>query len=213
MSRIPVLRAMVVSVVLAGAVVAEGGSMLRLHIGPLWPRELLHSDKPTQWDLGLGYGIMVDKIIGVGVGMDFMWNRTANEVPVDSEPGLVELTRRESSYLFPVYAFVTIDPMSRFVVHPALTFNLGYNSMVYNFDDEQELTTGKAPENDPDGYYFGWFIRLALDALVNLGENAALFVGVDYQWANTRSAKTEDNTYQRRNMGGVGVKGGLRVIF
>jgi hypothetical protein len=115
--------------------------------------------------------------------------------------------------VFPVYGFVTIDPISRFVVHPALTFDLGYNSMVYNVDNEEELVTGVEPDRDPDGYYFGWFIRPALDAIVNLGENAGLFIGVDYQWANTRSAKTEGNTYRRRNMSGPGVKAGLRVIF
>jgi len=204
---------MIAAVVLAGAIAADAGNMLRLHIGPLWPRVLLDSDKPTQWDLGLGYGFMFDKIVGIGVGVDFMWNRVVDEVPVAGEPGVYEMTRRESSYLFPVYGIVIVDPISRFVVHPALTFNLGYNSMVYNCDDEQELTTGTAPDDDPDGYYFGWFIRPGLDAIVNLGESAGLFVGVDYQWASTRSAKTEDGKYRRRNMSGVGVKGGLRVVF
>lgn len=213
MSRVNCCRVMIAVAVLAGAIAADSGNMLRVHFGPLWPRELLHSDKPTQWDLGLAYGLMIDNKVGVGVGVDFMWNRTAEEVPVAGHPDLVRLTRSESSYLFPVYAFVTVDPMSRLVVHPALTFNLGYNSMVYNSDDEQELSTGTVPEDDPDGYYFGWFIRPGLDAIVNLGENAGLFVGVDYQWADVRSAKTEGNTYQRRNMSGVGVKGGLRVVF
>jgi hypothetical protein len=193
---------------------ASAGKMLALQFGPLWPRDLLSTDKPTAWNAGLRYGVLVDRKVGVGVGVDFLWNRTVDEKPVENgPPGLYEVTRQEKSFMFPVSAFVYVDPLSMYRVHPAATFAVGYNSMVYTFDDEQELTTGQVRDEDPDGYYFGFYAKLGIDALVNLSENSALFTGVEYQWANTRSAKTEENTYRRRNMGGVGVRLGLRLAM
>jgi hypothetical protein len=181
----------------------------------VWPRDLLHTDKPTAFDVGLNYGIAVDRIFDIGAGVDFLWNRTVDEVRVDTVAGadIYEVTRKRQSYMFPVYVFIGFDPISKYRVHPAGTFSIGDNSMVYSYDDQEELTSGKAADNDPDGYYFGLYMKLALDALVNIGENSALFAGVDYQWADTRSSKTEGNTYWRRDMGGVGVRLGIKAYI
>jgi hypothetical protein len=116
--------------------------------------------------------------------------------------------------MFPLSLFFYLDPMEKFVVHPAATFNVGYNSMVYNFDDAQALDTGaRVSGADPNGYYYGLYVKLALDGLVNIGEAGAFFIGADYQWANTRSAHHSGDPYFRRDMSGVGVRAGFRLLI
>jgi len=188
--------------------------MLTLQFGPVWPRDLLQTEKPTAWNAAVRYGILVDQKIGAGVGVDFLWNRTVDEKAVDGgPPNLYAVTRQETSFMFPVSAFVFVDPLSAYRVHPAATFSVGYNSLVYQFDDEQELTSGEVRDNDPDGYYLGVYLKLGIDAMVNLSENSALFTGLEYQWANTRSAKTDGNLYHRRNMSGLGIRLGVRLAM
>ncbi|MBD3239681.1 MAG: hypothetical protein GF331_03785 [Chitinivibrionales bacterium] len=205
------------TVILSTTASTAAEKMMLLRFGALWPRKLLETDKPTAWDIGAQYGVLVDKKIGIGMGVDLLWNRTVDEKkvenPANPADSLYEITRRESSFMFPVYAFAYIDPFSRFIVHPAISFAAGYNSMIYNFDNEDELRGGEVMDHDPDGYYFGLYMKLAADALVNLGENSALLVGIDYQWANVRSAKTYENKYHRRDMGGIGLRAGVRVVL
>lgn len=206
------------AVILSLSATAMADNMMLLRFGALWPRRLLETDKPTAWDIGAQYGVMVDNKIGIGAGIDLLWNRTVDEKKVVDETDptleLYRITRQEKTYMFPVYVFAYVDPFSRLIVHPAISFAAGYNSMVYSFDDEDELTHGVVKDHDPDGYYFGLYMKLAADALVNLGDNSALFVGIDYQWANTRSAKKyEDGTYHRRDMGGIGLRAGVRVVL
>jgi hypothetical protein len=207
------LIALAALLVIVTSAAASTENIVMLRFGPLWPRELLNTDKPTAWNVGLSYGVAPGRKVGVGVGIDFLWNRTVNEKPVTGQPGLYEVTRSEQSYMFPLSLFFYLDPIEQYVVHPAATLNVGYNSMFYSFDDEQELDSGKVSDADPDGYYYGLYVKLALDALVNIGEAGAFFLGVDYQWANTRSAHHDGNTYRRRDMSGIGIRAGFRLLL
>ncbi len=218
MAKFSIRMAACAAAIVTVAATAGAENMMMLRFGALWPRKLLETDKPTAWDIGAQYGVMVDNKIAIGAGVDLLWNRTVDEKKVvdtaDANLELYRITRQEKTYMFPVYVFAYVDPFSRFIVHPAISFAAGYNSMVYRFDDEDELTQGKVKDHDPDGYYFGLYMKLAADALVNLGDNSALFAGVDYQWADVRSAKKyDDGSYHRRDMGGIGLRAGVRVVL
>jgi hypothetical protein len=205
------------SYILAAAVLIAGllaqplaGNMLQARFGAFWPKVLLQTDKPTAWDVGLQYGLLVDEKVGVGAGIDLFWNRTVAETEVAT--GVYKVTFEEKTYMFPVYAYLYFDPLSRLIVHPAATFQVGYNSMIYKYDNADEVAAGDTVTYDPDGYYFGLYLKVAADAMVNLGESSAIFLGVDYQWAKPRSATDDETgTYRKRNMGGIGLRVGLKL--
>ena len=73
------------SLVLLGLLIASvvttvnADNMLRMRFGALWPRKLLETEKPTAWDVGIEYGFIADEKIGVGAGIDLLWNRTVDE--------------------------------------------------------------------------------------------------------------------------------------
>ena len=146
-------------------------------------------------------------------------DHTIVEVANDDMPFLVDslgmvINEQEKSYMFPVYAFAYLDPLAYLGVHPATSFCVGYNSMVYNKDKKEDLdtTTQQLEPRDSDGYYYGLFIKAAVDAIFNIGQSSGLFLGVEYQWAKVRKKETA-NTYWIRNMGGVGIRGGLMMEF
>ncbi len=175
--------------------------LVSLKIGPVWP-----SATSTSWDGELMYGSFIDKKVGFGIAADILWNTNA----VDSvDTAMVHTTiRDESHYMFPIMGFIVFDPIPHAIVHPMLRFEIGYNSMIYNY-------TSRIAETTPSrsGYYYGLIVKLGIDGLYNVGEQTAIFAGLDYQWADTRNAADSAGRFYRRDMSGIGIRMGFRFLL
>lgn len=191
-----------------------------LRFGPVWPRDLLDSEKATAWDAAVGYGITVDRVVGFGIAADFMWNRNEKTETIGDN---FQVPYQEiATYMFPLSGFIVLDPVPDLVVRPVLRFAVGYNSLIYNYDIDTSLSDEQSDQVDPDGYYYGLYLKPSLEAAYNFTEAAGVYAGLEYQWAKTKSAKEysiEDSdqpgTYRtaRRvyNMSGLGLRMGLRL--
>ena len=49
--------------------------------------------------------------------------------------------------------------------------------------------------------------------MYDIGEHSALFLGLEYRWADTKTVSNEDDLFDKRNMGGIGLCAGFRVIL
>jgi len=179
--------------------------MFCLQIGPAWP-----SKTSTAWDAEVMYGLFIDKKVGFGVAADFLWNTyTQERLVVGGQPGQMETVKDESSYMFPVMGYVVFDPLPYQIIHPMLKFSIGYNSLKYNLNY-------KAPPaviTEHSGYYYGLIVKLGADGLYNLGEQAAVFLGLEYQWADTKSTENNEGFFWRRDMSGAGIHIGFRFLL
>ncbi len=187
-----------------------------LRFGPVWPRDLLDSEKATAWDAAVGYGVTVDRVVGFGIVADFMWNRNEKTETI----GSIEVPYQDvGTYMFPVSGFIVLDPVPDLVVRPVLRFAVGYNSLIYNYDIDTSLSDEQSDQVDPDGYYYGLYLKPSLEAAYNFTEAAGVYAGLEYQWAKTTSAKEytiEDDGETRTgnrvyNMSGLGLRMGLRL--
>jgi hypothetical protein len=178
--------------------------LLSLQIGPSWPE-----DASPAWDAEAMYGLLVDKKVGFGIAVDFLWNTSTQERPVSgSASGQMETVKDVSNYMFPVMGFIVFDPIPYQVIHPLLNFKIGYNSLSYTLT--MPVPDPKLP---PSGYYYGLIIKAGADGLYNLGEQAAVFLGLEYQWADTKSTKDSEGHFRHMNMSGAGLHLGFRFLL
>lgn len=183
---------------------AEG--MLSLSIGTTWPQALL-STGICSGDAELNAGALVDKRVGFGFATDFLWNTVEKDVRVsDTTPGKYKTVSAQKTFMFPVMGYFLIDPLPSLIVHPVAKFEIGYNSMIFANKD----TSNSSSVNYP--YFFGLIIKGSIDALYNIGEHSSLFAGLVYQWADTRNAAKSD-IFDKRDMSGIGLRAGFRVIM
>jgi hypothetical protein len=173
--------------------------LFSLQIGPTWP-----SATSSAWNTEFMFGTFVDKKVGFGIAADFLWN-TLTQEQRDEQTGQLKTTKDESSYMYPIMGFIVFDPMPYQMIHPMLKFEMGYNSLQYHVD----------PEVQPDkqGYYYGMIVKLGIDGLYNLGEQAAVFLGLEYQWADTKTTKYSGGIFYRRDMSGTGLTIGFRFLL
>jgi hypothetical protein len=187
-------------------------NLINLKIGLYWPKELLNSDISVAGDAQAEYGIIVDRKVAFGAGVDFIWNTTTKDVAVGG--GLYKPVKDEKTFMFPVTGFILLDPVPHLIVHPQIKYNIGYNSMIYSYN----VKDNSATVYDRDGYYYGLLMKWALDGIFNLGEQSGIFAGIEYQLARTKSAKqyeTEagEDAYMRRDMSGFGFRAGFRIMM
>jgi hypothetical protein len=181
-------------------------SMLSLSIGTTWPQALLYTGI-CSGDAELNVGAIVDKRIGFGFATDFLWNTIEKDVQIaDTTPGKYKTVSAQRTFMFPVMGYFLIDPVPSLIVHPVAKFEIGYNSMIFANKD----TTNASPVNYP--YFFGLIIKGSVDALYNIGEHSSLFLGVQYQWADMRNA-AKGELFDKRDMSGVGIRAGFRVLM
>ena len=172
--------------------------MFYLKIGPTWP-----SRTSSSWDAEFMYGYFVDKKVGFGVSADFLWNTFTQKR--DMGNGYDSTVKEESSYMFPIMGFIVFDPLPYQMIHPVLKFEIGYNSMQYN--------SNPAGQTEHPGYYNGLIVKLGADGLYNLGEQAAVFLGLEYQWADTKTKKDSNGYLSHRDMSGAGIHIGFRFLL
>jgi hypothetical protein len=181
-------------------------SMLTLEIGPSWPEALLSTGIPSG-NGEIEYGAMIDKKVGFGLAADFLWNVLSKEAK-DSTGVHYRTLTEQKTFMFPIMGFFVLDPMPKLIVHPVGRFQIGYNSMIYSYKQtENAVVTPLSP------YFYGLIIKGSIDALYNLGENSSLFLGVEYRWADMKTTSNTNGEFDKRDMSGVGIRAGFRVLM
>jgi hypothetical protein len=187
---------------------ASAEKMLSMKIGMTWPRELLSTGVPTG-DAEVNYGIIIDKKVAIGVSGNFLWNVQSKEEKVDTGgTGHYKTISAQRSFMFPIMGFFQLDPVPDLIVHPVGRFQIGYNSMIYSYTEADSLGNNAKPLSP---YFYGLIMKAGVDAIYDIGENSALFLGMEYRWADTKTATS--GLFDKRNMGGIGLSAGFRVIL
>ncbi|MBN1129207.1 MAG: hypothetical protein JXA71_09490 [Chitinispirillaceae bacterium] len=199
------------SMLTASATVAHAENMMSMKIGMTWPRALLSTGVPTG-DAEVNYGIIVDKKIALGITGNFLWNVQSKEERVrEASTTRYRIISEQKSFMFPVMGFFHIDPVPDLIVHPVARFQIGYNSMIYSYN--QAADSAGATSSTVSPYFFGLIMKAGVDALYDIGEHSALFLGLEYRWANTKTVSNDADLFDKRNMGGIGLCAGFRVIL
>ena len=200
------IGAAILCAIMIGGIFSAAGAqrMLSLKIGTSWPKALLSTANPSG-DAELNYGLIVDERVAFGIAADFLWNVQAKEVP--GPTGHYQTLSAQSTFMFPLMGFFLLDPVPNLIVHPVAHFSIGYNSMIYSYT--QKDTAGKSTLSP---YFYGLIVKTGADALYNIGKQSALFLGVEYRWANTKTAST-NGLFDMRDMSGIGLSAGFRVIL
>lgn len=182
---------------------------LTMKIGPVWPQDLLDNEKSTAWSASFQNGYIVDRKICFGAGVDFMWNVLSKERESSENALLIEDKKRMLS--FPLFGFVTLTPFPDLLIYPAITGQVGFNT-VYFSHDSSDLEGNLQTENE---WYIGVTGKVAADAMYNMGEDAAILIGVEYQWSKPSRVPKDDNEKGLviKDMRGVGIRAGFRAIF
>jgi hypothetical protein len=182
-------------------------NMFSVKIGTTWPQALL-STGICSGDAALEYGIIIDKKIAFGLTGDFLWNTRSKDVK-DTTPGLWRVQSADKTFMFPILGFFMLDPVPGLIVHPSAQFQIGYNSMI-------SVTSGLDQNNKVSthsDYYYGLIIKAIVDACYNIGERSTLFLGLEYQWADTKTNSNTNGLFNKRDMSGIGLRAGFRVAF
>jgi hypothetical protein len=194
---------------LSGIITATNAErMLSMKIGTTWPRALLSTGVPTG-DAEVNYGIIVDKKVACGITGNFLWNVQSKEQRAGTT-GHLKIVSAQQSYMFPIMGFFQIDPIPDLIVHPVATFKIGYNSMIYSYTEADSAGNNKQPLHP---YFYGLIIKSGIDALYDIGERSTLFLGMEYRWADTKTVSNTNGLFDKRNMGGIGLSAGFRVIL
>ena len=186
------------------AILTYGQSIMNFSIGPIWPKDFNENnyESKTAWSVAFEYGRVFDKRIAIGGKIDVLWEIARTES--DSSSGTIDAKSR--LFMFPISFFLQFDPIPQYTLHPVFRGQIGYNSMAISHSD---INGGS--DNDPikhsSGYYYGIIAKLGADAVIDVGQQAAFFVGFEYQYAPVNS-KTD-----RIRMNAPAIRMGLSILF
>ena len=188
--------------------VANAEKTVSMKIGMTWPRALLSTGVPTG-DAEVNYGIIMDKKVAFGVTGNFLWNVQSRQEQVGTT-GHYKMINDQQTYMFPIMGFFQIDPVPNIIVHPVASFKIGYNSMIYSYTEQDVI-----PENSKPlyPYFYGLIIKSGVDALYDIGPRSALSLGLEYRWADTKTVNNTSGLFDKRDMSGIGMSAGFRVIL
>lgn len=209
------IPALIVFALFCSAAASE--NVVTLKIGPTWPRVLLGSEKATAWDASIMAGKAIDDKFTIGGGLDFLWNNRSSEIPEGANTYRLEMS--EHSFMFPLSAYLAVTPFPDLIVYPCLSGQIGLNMMYFSHQEDSTNTTGANPSKDQlqknNGFYLGFFWKIAADALFNIGEHSAVFAGLEYQHSNPKKVSNNDKSdlFTKRNMSGIGIRMGFRFIY
>jgi hypothetical protein len=195
----------VLCLIAASGLLVQSYGMLSLKIGTSWPQALLSTGIPSG-DAELNLGALIDKKIGFGFAMDFLWN-TKEKTVQDPVQGKWTIASAQSSFMFPLMGYFLVDPLPHLIVHPLAKFSIGYNSMIFVTKSDSANST---QINYP--YFYGLIIKGSADALYDIGERSSVFLGLEYQWADMRNAAKGD-FFDKRDMSGIGLRAGFRITW
>jgi hypothetical protein len=201
MKRISILALLLTSTLFAGA-----NSLLNIAVGVVWPDDIImDSGNKIAWNSSAEWGKVIDKIIVVGAKVDFDWKVVSNRRPDES---LIYLKNR--SFMLPLSGWIAVDPLSRYRFHPFFHAQVGYNSLFYsetNYDDKSGNPLGK----DIFKYYYGVFSKFGLDGVFDLGKEASIFFGYEYQIAPLYHK--DGNSVESISVNGSGIRVGISILY
>jgi hypothetical protein len=181
-----------------------------LEIGPLWPRVLLDSKKPTSWNTAFKIGYSFDNIISLGGGVDFLWNRYNQEKNLGGN--VYKTVTTEQTYMFPFSGFISITPLPDLKIQPCFSGQIGLNTMYFSHSEDSVQNGNNYSIIDENGWYMGVYWKIAADALFKLSKSSGIFTGVDYQWTRPRKLdRQQKDIFTRRDMSGIGFRIGIRA--
>jgi hypothetical protein len=173
--------------------------LFSLNFGAVWP-----SITSQSWNGEFIGATFIDRQIGFGIAADILWNKKTEA----QQNGVVLITTKEESYyMIPVMGTIVFDPLPGMLLHPQFKAAIGYNSLFYTLNAQDRDPA--APKN---GYYYGLIVKIGADGLYNLGEQSAIYFGLDYQWAELKQNTDIANHFYYRDMGGLGLHIGFRFL-
>ncbi len=205
---------------LMAAAAASANGYIGFKAGTQWPQTLSKLDAIGQrnaWNLGFEWGGFSDKHIGVGGSFCGIWKRVSDDTLSgsfsDSAGGTITTTSGNHTItraMFPLQFDLSIDPLPDLLVHPVIRCGGGPAAMIYTnryrsdslFDDEFTRTSG---------VYWGFIGRAGMDIMINIGKEARLLVGGEYQWSRLSNREWGTSNTYRQDMSGPSVYIGVRV--
>jgi hypothetical protein len=189
-------------------------NIINFGIGPVWPKELNGSKKPAAWNMTIEYGRVFDDIIGVGCDLDFAWNYVVDQKQVEGDTLALKFSHsyEKKVFMFPISAFLSVDPVPNFVVHPVIKGQIGFNMM---FKHENGFDAQGNEHNwEDNGFYYGIIGKASIDGVFDMGAHAAVYAGFEYQWGIWRKkVKNQENAYYKPKYHGPGIRLGFSFLF
>ena len=187
---------------------------IQLKIGPTWPKELQWSGKPTAGDGSVHMGLVVDRKIAFGGGIDFLWNVNKKASPIAGSNNSYKIEESQKTFMFPVSGYLALSPIPQFRFHPCLSTQIGFNTLYYANKQDSLQENSSIPIVDENGFYMGFYWKIAADVAFNLGENSELFAGLEYQVSRPDKINVErTDIFTQRDMNGVGFRFGVRIMY
>jgi hypothetical protein len=189
--------------------------------GIVWP-QTLHTlegfGQRNAWNLGLEWGGFPHKYVGIGGSFGVVWKKTIDDTTADSlaDPfgGTIiqfSVDRSISRVMFPLQLGVSIDPLADFFLHPVLRAGGGPAMMIYTNRHYTDSIHSKSEYTKASGVYWGFTGHVGADLMLNLGEEARLFFGAEYQFSMLSKREWGTSRVYRQDMSGPAVHIGVRV--
>lgn len=190
------------------ATVLTSQTIVNVGIGPTWPKTLRGTEKQIAWNGTVEFGRLFDNIVGVGIDLDFSWN--VNDSLVDLNDTTTILVSKNKTFMFPVSGMLFFDPIPKFKLHPVIKGQFGLGMMVRDIEQLDSVTV----ESQRDGFYIGYIGKGSVDAVLDLGDHAAIFVGFEYQAGRLRhKIKKNSNLYTYYSPNSPAIRMGMSILF
>ncbi|MBN1759177.1 MAG: hypothetical protein JW863_12705 [Chitinispirillaceae bacterium] len=168
--------------------------------------------KPTAGDGSLHIGLVFDRKIAFGGGIDFLWNVNKKATPIAGNTYKIEESQK--TFMFPISGYLALSPIPQFRFHPCLSTQIGFNTMYYSNKQDTLQDDESVPGSDENGWYMGFYWKIAGDVMFNLGETSVLFAGLEYQVTRPDKVNVRnDDIFTQRDMNGAGFRFGVRLAY
>ncbi|MCX7725558.1 MAG: hypothetical protein N2053_01785 [Chitinispirillaceae bacterium] len=187
---------------------------ISLKIGPCWPSALRFSEISTAGDGSASMGWAFEENLYLGGTINFLWNVNKKSTLLSGNTYRIE--ESEKSFMFPVSGQIGLAPIPDYMFYPYISTNIGLGMMYYSnkkdstrVSDEDRLSI-----SDENGFYMGFYWKIAADCIYKLGEQVRLFLGIDYQLCNTTKMNQQHgDIFTRRDMSAFGLRAGILLIY
>jgi outer membrane protein W len=196
---------------LCGVLYGQSATVLEVRGGYMNPK-----DAAAGLIIGVGYGILVDERVDIGLGIDYFHKNYKEETKVadqDYQSGVHESTViREleySTHLLPVSANVTVH----LPFQPPLYWYVG-GSVSYQFLFNEENNYVEAISEKRTYRGWGWMIRAGID--YNIGSRSSLMLEAFYNSCKVKANEEKKEglpVWEEVDVSGLGFRAGLRLEF
>jgi hypothetical protein len=164
-------------------------------------------DVKWQWMFSGEYGWLLTDHLSLGANVSFLCHIEKDRDRAGINTDIIY--SKERIIMFPVSAFLVVDPIPQYVVHPVVHIVFGYNSVVISNKDYDENI--RSAVKLYDGYYNGFYTKFGTDLMVDVGEKTSLFVGPQWQ-ISTVQRRGKDEVFERK-FNGFGLRLGVSILL